>query len=128
MCQEHICSESTFARQVCSSSSSSSSIIVHAAPHSGSQCFTILIQRKTFSQLPHLPSLCFALTKKKRGNQWNQGSIGLLNCQAHLLLFKKDDVKFNGENSYCLKLILPTSCWNFCPISGVVRRYIHMIS
>lgn len=90
-CQEHICSESPLAHQVWSAAQSAAApaVIVHAAPHPGSQCFTILIQRETFSQLLRLPPLCFATDTKKRGNQWNQGSIRLLHCQAQLLLFKK---------------------------------------
>lgn len=66
--QEHVCSESPLAHQVWSAAQSAAApaVIVHAAPHPGAQCFTILIQRETFSQLLRLPSLCFATDKKKR--------------------------------------------------------------
>lgn len=46
---------------------------------------------------PPIPLPCHC-QKKKRGNQWKQGSIGVLRCQAHLLLLK-DDVKFNCKNN-----------------------------
>lgn len=112
-CHEHICSESPLAHQVWSAAQSAAAwaVIVHAAPHPGSQCFTFLIQRETFSQLPRLPSLCFATDKKKRGNQWNQGSIALLHCQAHAPSKKKNELKFNSENScHSPTLILSTNC------------------
>lgn len=66
-CLKHICSENPPAHQVWSAAQSAAApaVIVHAAPHSGAQCFTILIQRETFSQLLRLQSLYFAADKKK---------------------------------------------------------------
>lgn len=110
-CQEHICSESPLAHQVWSAAQSAAAlaVIVHAAPHPGAQCFTILIQRETFSQLLRLPSLCFATDKKKERKSMKPRINRTPPSPSPSAPFLKDDVKFNSENSCSLTWILPTN-------------------
>lgn len=66
-CQENICSESPLAHHAWSAAQSAATpaVIFHAAPYPGAQCFTILIQRETFSQTVLLLSCCFASDRKR---------------------------------------------------------------
>lgn len=112
-CLTHICSENPLAHQVWSAAQSAAvpAVIVHAAPHSGAQCFTILIQRETFSQLLRLQSLYFA-TDKKRERKSMKPRINKTLPQPRLSSsFLNNYVKFNSEHSCSLTLILPIVIW-----------------
>lgn len=82
----------------------SAAVVSHAAPRPGARCFTILIQRETFSQLLLLPSLCFGADLKKKGKKKERKSMKARidwtpSFPSPSAPFWKDNVKFNSENN-----------------------------
>lgn len=69
-CQVHLCSSPT--APLVWNAARSAAVLSHAAPRPSAQCFTILIQRETFSQLLLFPSLCFGADLKKKREEINE--------------------------------------------------------
>lgn len=98
-CQEHLCSSPT--APLVWNAAQSAAVLSHAAPRPSAQCFTILIQRETFSQLLLFPSLCFgADLKKKRERKSMKPRISWTPLfPSPSAPFWKYNVKFNSEHN-----------------------------